>query len=211
MTETHPSPRRAATRDRLIDAAVAAFADKGVLAASVEEICERAGFTRGAFYSNFDSKDDLCVAVLTRKGEEVAAAATEAIALVPVAPVAWETIDQVIRHAIDVFQAGHAVDPQWLMARSELRLYALRNPSIRAALTRAERQLDDLLAGAIMDALGRQGATLAIPVDRLLLLLDGYYEALNVEEILDGTGESPARSDDLADLFRVLIIVPDNR
>ena len=211
MTEIQPSPRRAATRDRLIDAAVAVFAEKGVLAASVEEICERAGFTRGAFYSNFDSKDDLCVAVLTRKGEDVAAAATEAIALVPVAPVTSGAIEQVIRSAIDVFEAGLTVDPQWLLARSELRLYALRNPSIRAALTRAEGQLYDLLTGAIMDALSRQGARLAIPVDRLLVVLDAYYEALNVETILGGPGDPAARSEYLADLFRVLIIMPEDR
>ena len=51
---THVTARRAATRERLIDAAIDVFAEKGVLGASVEEICEDAGFTRGAFYSNFD-------------------------------------------------------------------------------------------------------------------------------------------------------------
>ena len=47
MTE-HLTARRAATRDRLVDAAITVFAEKGVLGASVEEICETAGFTRGA-------------------------------------------------------------------------------------------------------------------------------------------------------------------
>lgn len=47
MTATAPmSTKRAQTQDRLMDAATALFAEKGVLAASVEEICERAGFTR---------------------------------------------------------------------------------------------------------------------------------------------------------------------
>ena len=47
MTEL--TARRAATRERLVDAAVVVFAEKGVLGAAVEEICEAAGFTRGAF------------------------------------------------------------------------------------------------------------------------------------------------------------------
>ncbi|HSK32534.1 MAG TPA: helix-turn-helix domain-containing protein, partial [Propionicimonas sp.] len=61
------TPRRTQTREKLMDAATTLFAQKGVLAASVEEICERAEFTRGAFYSNFADKDELCLAVLNRQ------------------------------------------------------------------------------------------------------------------------------------------------
>ena len=68
MTEV--TARRAATRDRLVEAALGVFAEKGVLGASVEEICEAAGFTRGAFYSNFASKDELCVAALQRQFDD---------------------------------------------------------------------------------------------------------------------------------------------
>lgn len=51
--------RRENTRARLLDAATQVFAEVGLEGASVEDICERAGFTRGAFYSNFASKDEL--------------------------------------------------------------------------------------------------------------------------------------------------------
>ena len=64
MTEAGVSARRSQTRERLIDAAVVLFAEKGVLGASVEEICERAEFTRGAFYSNFADKDALVHALI---------------------------------------------------------------------------------------------------------------------------------------------------
>ncbi|GAA3654882.1 TetR/AcrR family transcriptional regulator [Microbacterium marinilacus] len=47
------------TRARLLDAAAQVFAEVGLGEASVEAICERAGFTRGAFYSNFESKDEM--------------------------------------------------------------------------------------------------------------------------------------------------------
>ena len=78
-----PSARRQATRERLMDAAVELFGERGVLAASVEEICERAGFTRGAFYSNFESKDELCLAVVRRKGDQHLAAMQAAIEVIP--------------------------------------------------------------------------------------------------------------------------------
>src|SRR5690606_26928212 len=51
--------RRETTRRRLLDAAAQVFAEVGLDAASVEAICDRAGFTRGAFYSNFETKDQL--------------------------------------------------------------------------------------------------------------------------------------------------------
>src|SRR6478609_1371282 len=50
---------RERTRRKLLDAAAQVFAEVGLDAASVEAVCDRAGFTRGAFYSNFDSKDEL--------------------------------------------------------------------------------------------------------------------------------------------------------
>src|SRR5690606_23191093 len=51
--------RRETTRRRLLDAAAQVFAEVGLDAASVEAVCDRAGFTRGAFYSNFETKDQL--------------------------------------------------------------------------------------------------------------------------------------------------------
>ena len=69
MTET--TPRREATRNRLIQAAIHEFALRGIDATSVEQLCEQAGFTRGAFYSNFATKDDLCVAIIEHYCQQV--------------------------------------------------------------------------------------------------------------------------------------------
>ena len=55
---------RKATRQRLLEAAAQVIARVGLASASVEEIAETAGFSRGAFYSNFQSKDELFLAVL---------------------------------------------------------------------------------------------------------------------------------------------------
>jgi AcrR family transcriptional regulator len=58
-----PTRKRAQTVARLLDAAVAAIADKGFQRASLDEIAARAGLTKGAIYSNFGSKEDLFLAV----------------------------------------------------------------------------------------------------------------------------------------------------
>ncbi len=58
------SPRRQRTRDRLIAAAGEVISEKGFQAASLDEIAARAGLTKGAIYDNFDSKDQLFMAVV---------------------------------------------------------------------------------------------------------------------------------------------------
>lgn len=57
---------REQTRQRLLDAALTLIARKGLTEASVEDIAEEAGYSRGAFYSNFDDKASLLLALLER-------------------------------------------------------------------------------------------------------------------------------------------------
>jgi len=64
--------RRAQTRAALLDAAARVFVDRGFAGASVEAIVAEAGYTRGAFYSNFSSKEELFVALLQERGFELA-------------------------------------------------------------------------------------------------------------------------------------------
>ena len=57
---------REQTQRRLLDAAQSVIARKGLAATSVEDIAGAAGYTRGAFYSNFRSKGDLFIELLRR-------------------------------------------------------------------------------------------------------------------------------------------------
>jgi AcrR family transcriptional regulator len=56
--------RQEQTREALLDAAARVFAKRGLQGSSVEEISAEAGYTRGAFYSNFNSKEELFVELL---------------------------------------------------------------------------------------------------------------------------------------------------
>ncbi|MFP3681416.1 TetR family transcriptional regulator, partial [Pseudomonas sp. SIMBA_041] len=62
---------REQTRLRLLDAAALRIARKGLAATSVEDIAACAGYTRGAFYSNFNSKNDLFLELLRRDHQNV--------------------------------------------------------------------------------------------------------------------------------------------
>jgi AcrR family transcriptional regulator len=74
--------KQAQTRERLLEAAVRVFLRRGLQGSSVEEIAAEAGFTRGAFYSNFKSKEELFVELLQdRVYRQYAEMADEAQAL----------------------------------------------------------------------------------------------------------------------------------
>jgi len=64
MSRVRTRPTRDETREKLFEAAAEVFEEHGIGAASIETIAAAAGLTRGAFYSNFDSKDDLIIAML---------------------------------------------------------------------------------------------------------------------------------------------------
>src|SRR6201988_362132 len=64
MSRVRTRPTRDDTRDKLFEAAARVFEEQGIGGASIEAIAAEAGFTRGAFYSNFASKEELIIAML---------------------------------------------------------------------------------------------------------------------------------------------------
>ncbi len=72
--------RRAHTRARLLDAAFAVFAAKGFGRVTIEEVCEAAGFSRGAFYSNFATLDELFFALYQERADLIAGQVADALA-----------------------------------------------------------------------------------------------------------------------------------
>jgi AcrR family transcriptional regulator len=64
MSRVRTRPTRDDTCEKLFEAAARVFEEQGIGGASVEAIAGAAGFTRGAFYSNFKSKDELIIAML---------------------------------------------------------------------------------------------------------------------------------------------------
>ena len=64
MSRVRTRPTRDDTCEKLFEAAARVFEDQGIGGASIEAIAAAAGFTRGAFYSNFKSKDELIIAMI---------------------------------------------------------------------------------------------------------------------------------------------------
>jgi AcrR family transcriptional regulator len=174
-----PERRRELTRSALVEAAAELFARRGFHAASLDEIAEAAGFTRGAIYSNFGGKEDLLIAVLDRITERQLEAFDAAIN-----PPGGATAEDRQAAAATVWTATQS--EQNLAALSlEMRLYAVRNPEFRARLAAAERHQQELIAGFITRVAHAEGRTLAIDAVDLAYMMRGFSDGLSQLAAID--------------------------
>ncbi len=140
--------RRARTRANLLDAAFAVFGAKGFGRVSIEEVCEAAGYSRGAFYSNFDSLDELFFALYRERADLIAEQVSGALAL--------DGPDLDVPAAVDRVTEVLLLDRDWLLVKTDFLVHAARDPAVARTLlehrARLRRAIADRLAGARGDA-----------------------------------------------------------
>jgi AcrR family transcriptional regulator len=118
--------RRVRTRANLLDAAFAVFAAKGFGRVSIEEVCEAAGYSRGAFYSNFASLDELFFALYRQRADLIADQVSGALALDGPGldvPAAVERVTEVL-----------LLDRDWLLVKTDFLVHAARAPEVARTL-----------------------------------------------------------------------------
>lgn len=190
----HASARRQATRARLLEAAIAEIGERGYHATSIEHIAERAGFTRGAFYSNFDSKEQLFAEAL-EAGRRTLVVDLDAQLTVTGLPIGTEGIDQVgVEQAVELILRGLPKETAWYVLNVEADLLAARDP-VFAALTResATRFLDDL--GQLIErTIAEYGLRFTIESSQVIRVLFGYFSAALREAVLEGGADDIKRS-----------------
>jgi len=196
-----PSARRMATLERLLEAAAEIFREEGLQGASVEAICTRAGFTRGAFYSNFDTKEQLFLALLerefSRRSEHLEA---QVIALEPeLREKGLRLSPGEVAHYIAEFFAPETDATTWFVLETEFLLLAMRDPSIAPGYQEFMDGFFAGIAGAIERVIGVAGRRFTIPVERAMPLLSSIYEralrsaALSGERVIDLDGDMSER------------------
>ena len=183
---------RALTRRRLMEAAADVFTEEGFRVASLADVADRAGYTIGAVYSNFASKDELFQALMDerlRLTEEGLAAAFSGDAGdgTPRDPVEVQIefvgIDQPrLAQELDRMAAAEdAVRPGWWRLLSEFRAYAATAPAARAELSAADLRCREILARHIEHFIGDVGLVLPMSamelVEVAMALIDGLRAA----------------------------------
>jgi AcrR family transcriptional regulator len=160
------SRKRRQTQARLLDAALDAFAERGFYGTSVEDVCERAGFTRGAFYSNFATKEELFVALYDRQADRILATLTD------LAPAAGDSLEVVLTELV----AAIPQDRRWFLVNTEFALHAVRDPAAGAAYAAARARVRASFADRFAEVLARFGRQLTVPLDDLIRWLFAVHD-----------------------------------
>ena len=191
------SARRAVTREKLMAAASTVFADRGIPGASVEEICEAAGFTRGAFYSNFADKDQLVLALIQARVQAQYAAAEQAIATVKATTGDHPPAD-LVSIAITAFEEAGRPGREGILTQQELLLYAARRPQLREPYLAFADECLKQLATLLVDALRFTGLEFAIDFSVAIELLTATHNHLEMQALFTGQLDS--------DILRILLL-----
>lgn len=208
MTDLTARPgtrRREQTRARLLAAAHEVFAEVGMDAASVETICERAGFTRGAFYSNFESKDELFLALITQLAEDKLDEVAGRVRGLP--PHALSDTGRLVRQVVGV-SIGERMEPQLI---SEIRTQALRDPKLAEAYLAWQGVLRGRVEGIISSVVDAYGLRLRLPLAEAAQLLVDVSDDTCTRATLEGRSVAEVTelmNDRLERLAAVLIDAP---
>ena len=175
-----PERRRALTRTALVEAAAEVFARRGFHAASLDEIAETAGFTRGAIYSNFSGKEDLLLAVLDQYTDRQLEAFAEVLDRTSGSSTAGQA-----SAAAGVWGESQRENPSWALLSLEMRLYALRNSEFRRRLAAFERRQQERIAEFIEAETRRQGVVLKMSASDLADIGRAVSDGLSQMTVLD--------------------------
>lgn len=168
MTET--TPRREATRAKLIDAAIDEFAERGIDATSVEQLCDRAGFSRGAFYSNFATKDDLCIAMLESHREHTLSQLEQLVAQ----PEA-DQLDWLVDEALPGFFRLLAPNDAHRLTMMEIRLRATRSPELRERLAAFDLETRRIVEELLTEATAKFGVEPRLSSAQFFAVFEAVY------------------------------------
>lgn len=138
-------------RQELLSAAADVFAERGFHDASIDEIAERAGYSKGAVYWHFASKDDLFLALAE---ERVDRPMREMIELLQSAPAELDMAPEASRR----FATLLAGQRDWLLLDNEYWSQAVRDPDLRRSYAKRRRELRAALGSALAARAGTLGA-----------------------------------------------------
>lgn len=169
--------RRELTRDTIVAAAAEVFGRRGFEGAPLEEIAEVAGFTRGAIYKNFSGKEELFFAVADR--DVATRLQTLSVRLGHRSDFGPSELAALWRDTL----LGTADD---LALHMEVRLYAVRNPEVKARLAEHQRTTRRTLADFIVEQTTAAGVELLIPPLTFAGLLDAATWGIAESIAIDG-------------------------
>ena len=176
-TRSRQTERTAATRRKLLTAAKRIFAQDGFEAARLEDIAAGAGYTRGAFYANFESKEDIFFVLLEEWVRERIESGTAALRQHK------NPLDKLA--ALRKHYAGVAKDRRLVLISLEFKLFALRHPEAHARLRDRHRRIRASWGKLLSELLRPLGRKLPMKNPAASTCLGALAQGLLLEHVVD--------------------------
>lgn len=164
------------TRFRLLKAAEKIFFRDGFEAAKLEEIAARAGYTRGAFYANFESKEILFIAMLEQEALKRLADVRNAVEPLEESGARLITLR---RYMLDSLK-----DRVWAVLFTEFRLFALRHPELKAQLAEMHRRIFTAVSTTMGEVFESAGMKLPMSTLAFAVSLSGLANILELDRLV---------------------------
>jgi AcrR family transcriptional regulator len=171
--------KQAHTRECLMKSAARVFARRGLQQASIDEVAEDAGFTKGAFYANFKSKEELFLAMLDERFTQRIEDIERVIADEGSGP-------EKARRAGDVFVQRMRADAEWERLFFEFASYAARDDDFREELLTRYRSMRGRIASALQGHADDLGKDTAFPSEQVALMTCAMANGFALEKLLEG-------------------------
>lgn len=189
LPESAGTRRRENTRTKLVRASLEVFVEKGIDGATVDDLVKAAGFTRGAFYSSFSSKEEVFIALFDEVTDELLAIANSSVAAA-VADV--DASDEAAILTSDdagvmlaVFEGIRPFGRQWYLLYSDAIARSLRDEALRAELAVQRERMRDRIGALLTARLEATGERALLPAEDLAQLLMGIFIDLLLREQME--------------------------
>ena len=189
LPESSGTRRRENTRARLVRASLDVFVEKGIDGATVDDLVKAAGFTRGACYSSFSSKEEVFIALFDEVTSELMAIANSSVesAVAGLQDQEQCSILEVddAKVMIAVFEGIRPFGRQWYLLYSDAIARSLRDEELRAELAVQRERMRDQIGTLLTTRLEATGERALLPAEDLAQLLVGIFIDLLVREQLE--------------------------
>jgi AcrR family transcriptional regulator len=174
---------KARTREQLLEAAARVFAQKGYAGASVDEIAEAAGYSTGALYSNFDSKEKLFLELMSAwRTRNIARQAAHVAAIINDDAADGQDAVPLLARRLDKVTDRSA---QAAALQAEFWLYAVRNPEAMQVLAVKTDERIEALTPLVSHIMRQYGARTAVPPETATRVALALYQGLARQRRID--------------------------
>jgi AcrR family transcriptional regulator len=201
MSDGEPTPsadptvrRRVNTRARLLAAAEDVFVIKGLKRVTVDDLVGAAGFTRGAFYSNFSSIEEVFFALFKKQSETMLAIVREVVDQTPEGEFSIGLVLERLR----------PVSARWYVIQAEFTLLALRSEQARVLFQEHRAMFEDQMVGVFSDLVAKLGRVPTVSLKQLTETAIALYLHSLAQE---GLGMGTLDTDELTNIVLPQVIM----